>query len=210
MTFSDQLIQKTEKVVSGYTMPDLTEKFPLLMNLVFLYHAMKASANLLRVAGEQETNLKGYFQKHLLEEQDHDKWLAEDLLTAGVDVTETVTPRVAVEMVGSIYYLIYHIDPVAQLGYMAVMECLPKSEKYVEYLESLHGKDLLRTVRYHTEHDIAHGKDLREVLDSCTPDQQFLISQVAEQSAHYFGRAMQAIANTNIPVINTPANKGLH
>ena len=89
---------------------------------------MKASENLLVVAMQntpEDTPLYEYFVRHLREEKSHELWLVEDLQSIGIDVSTTIVPREAVEMVGSIYYLIYHLDSSALLGYMFLMECFP-------------------------------------------------------------------------------------
>lgn len=195
MKFSEALINSLKEVRSKYPSVNLLDRNVLLNNFVFLYHAMKASENLLSVATDSTgrgSPLHEYFKAHLQEEQAHDQWLADDLETAGVDVTKTIVPRLAVEMVGSLYYLIYHVDPAALLGYMAVMECFPMPLDVVEQLETAHGKDLTRTLRYHAENDVDHGADLLAVIDSLPEDRRWIVAQSAMQTSNYFGAAISS------------------
>lgn len=182
---------------------DLRNRTVLLANFTFLYHVMKASENLLRVAAEKETDseLKAYFMKHAAEEQKHDDWLADDLKTAGIDVKSQTIPFLATEMVGSVYYLIYHVDPAALLGYMVVLERNGMSKERLEELEGIHGKALVRTLRYHVEHDTDHSAEIRSVIDGLPRERQAIVHQVATRTAQYLVHMMQAI--------NTPKMEGL-
>jgi hypothetical protein len=192
MKISEEIKQTIQGVMSKGKQPDITDAKTLVSNMIFLYHTMKASENLISVAITTATNpeVSDYLLHHLEEERNHDEWLKEDLLTIGVDVSKTIIPREAVEMVGSIYYLIYHLNAVALLGYMMVMESFPMNLSIVRYLEGFHGKPLLRTLRYHAEHDIKHGKELEELVDSLSTDEQAIVRQTAFQSAMYFKAAL--------------------
>lgn len=127
---------------------------------------MTASERLLKEAAEEATGrLKEYYVSHLEEEREHELWLADDLKSIGVNVKEIPPIRLATEMAGSQYYLIKHGNPASLLGYMAVLEGFPMPMEIVEALEKLHGKKLLRTARFHAEHDQEHKIELFEVID---------------------------------------------
>src|SRR5690348_11828589 len=117
-------------------------------NLVFLYHIMVASENLLRMAARETSDrkLREYFEKHLEEERDHAKWLAEDLNSVCVDVKKTEPPLLAIQMAGSLYYLIFHVHPAALLGYMQVLESWPMDKGRLLEVAQPYPKSLLRTV----------------------------------------------------------------
>ena len=195
MSASQDILNQVQQVLSNVKQVDLSDKATLGSNFIFLYHTMKASENLLKVAANNASTeeLRQYCIHHLAEEKSHEKWLAEDLLSVGIDVTKTIIPIEAVEMCGSIYYLICHLDACALLGYMLLMECFPMNLSLLGYYESIHGKQLFRTARYHAENDISHGKDILEMIDKLPPTEQSIVKQTAFQSAIYFNRAIERL-----------------
>jgi hypothetical protein len=196
MKFSAYLVARMQQTMAQFELPLLTHRDALLKNLVFSWHCMKASENLLKQAKlKSKGKLKAYFAEHLDEERGHEDWLAADLLTAGIDVHKTPIPRLAVEMVGTQYYLINHVDPAALLGYMARHECFPASLVQIELLEKVHGKELLRCARYHALNDVAHGQELLNITDELPQKSQSLILENAIQSATYFGTAQQSFGS---------------
>jgi hypothetical protein len=167
---------------------------PLIPNLVFLYHCIVASERLLERAVERSTgDLEAYFRAHLEEERGHDEWLAQDLASVGVDVKKTQIPVEAMEMVGCVYYLIEHVDPVALLGYMNALERSPDDDLMTRF-EKNYPPSLLRTLRYHAFHDREHARDIRNMILKATPTQQQLITQTYTQTILYFQRALQKVA----------------
>lgn len=160
----------------------------LIPNLIFCYHTMVASEQLLIEAEKRSQGaLQAYFRTHLEEERGHAGWLAEDLASAGIRVSETRIPVEAVEMVGSVYYMVFHVEPCALLGYMQALEredwpMLPALEK--EYPPSL-----LRTLKYHAEHDPRHARDLKRIVDTLTTEQKALVEQTRQRTFHYLKRA---------------------
>lgn len=173
----------------------------LIPNLIFVYHTIVASENLLRVAISQAsgTSLKQYFEKHLEEERDHAKWLAEDLKCVDVEVAQTVAPLVAVQMAGSMYYLIFHIHPAALLGYMWVLESWPMDKARFAERAKAYPSALLRTLNHHIDHDPAHLNDLLAVIES-VPEQRKLIDDVATMTRNYLREAAKLIG-ASIPVL---------
>lgn len=192
MKFSEQVVQAVANVRASGPTVDLTDRDNVIRNLVFMYHVIKASENLLAVAANCTTAgdpLHEYFVAHLEEERGHEKWLHDDLISAGVDLASTSVSRVAVETAGSMYYLIYHVDPAALLGYMVALECIPVPIETVEALEALHGESLLRTLRFHAIHDLDHGPDVLAAIDALTPDRHPIVAQSAIQTAIYLSSA---------------------
>jgi hypothetical protein len=187
------IIKNTIASVLAQAQPvDFRSRSACLSNLTFVYHTMRASENLLRlaVANTEPGPLYDYFVEHLAEEKGHAEWLAGDLHTVGIEAANTPVPRQAVEMVGTQYYLIQHLGSAALLGYMVLMECFSMPLAHVETLEVAHGKDLILTIRYHAEHDIDHGADVLDMIDSLTPKQQALALESGVQAARYFICAM--------------------
>lgn len=182
--------------------PNLMNPDSFYENLIFLHHLMKASMHLLEIAsiatlgdrGPEDRRLHAYFEKHWKEEQDHDCWLADDLFTAGVKVNDIPISDTARMLIGSIYYQIYWEDPVALLGYQLMAEGTPISLDLVKILEKKYGEKVLRTVRYHAEHDINHAAELKELIDHLSPERQMVVRSAALNSARLFTFAMSRIA----------------
>lgn len=164
-------------------------------NLVFMHQVIIASENLLRtaIAACDDTpfgrRLAAYYRAHLDEERGHEQWLAEDLASAGIDVAAMPLSLKAVEMAGTQYYVIQHVHAVSLLGYMAVLEGDPMPLETVAALEAAHGKALFRTLRYHAEHDIEHGKDLNEILGEVPQELMHHVINSANQTRHYLTEA---------------------
>ncbi|MCA1859315.1 hypothetical protein LE191_04220 [Janthinobacterium sp. HSC-3S05] len=194
MKFSNQVLGAIARELKFAKVPDFTQKEVVIRNFTFMYHTMKASEHMLEVAVEcskERPDLCTYFKEHLEEERGHHLWLASDLNSAGVDVAKTGIPVRAVEMVGTQYYLMYHVDPAALLGYMALQECFSRPLEVIDQLEKMHGKELFRTARYHAEHDIDHGADIANVLDKLPETSQSIVLENAIQTARYFCAATQ-------------------
>ncbi len=176
----------------------------LVPNLIFLFHVIRASENLLvqaakQAAAQADGTLQRYYQRHLEEERGHAQWLAEDLKTAGVDVKDTRIPREAVELVGSVYYLIFHADPCALLGYMRLLESWPLPEEKIQALEAQHSPELLRTARHHATHDPAHLEELERVISTLAPERLDLVQETEAASRDYLVRALRQFVNPGAP-----------
>lgn len=164
--YSIKVIDAINRVRSEAKPVDLANRDIVLANLVFVQQVITASEGMLEEAIKRSSgDLQAYFIEHLEEERDHQSWLVDDLLDAGIDVKSMPLSRKAVEMAGSQYYLIKHVSPACLLGYMAVLEGFPVSLEAVDQLEKLHGKQLFRTARYHAEHDLDHRKELFAIID---------------------------------------------
>ena len=156
----------------------LSDKPVLVKMLINAYQMMIASGRLLLEAVHGENNLSTYYLRHYKEETDHAGWLAVDLATAGVNVNAAEINPLVAQLVGMQYYFIKHVHPAMLLGYMTVMECFPMAVSDVEMLERIYGLELIRTVRFHAEHDISHGREVLAMVDTIEDEnvQQLIIS----------------------------------
>lgn len=136
----------------------------LIPNLIWIYHVIVASERLLETAASctDDPKLRQYFESHLKEERGHAQWLAEDLQSVDVDVKKTFPPAAVINMVGGIYYLIFHVSPLALLGYMQALESCAFTD--LEKLENQYPASLLRTIRHHADHDPQHSEDLEAII----------------------------------------------
>lgn len=169
MRMSERIIADVGELRKEDSVIDLADRTTLILNLVWLHQVVVASENLMALAAAEAHSaakvFRAYMTAHLEEERHHAEWLADDLRTVGVDVRKLPLNRSAVELAGSQYYLIHHVSPAAILGYMAVLEGFTFPLDMLEQLEAIHGKELLRCLRYHAENDIEHRKELFKVID---------------------------------------------
>ena len=191
MSYSTEIMQAVNSIRARSKPLDLMNRRVLVDNLCFVYQFMVASERLLYEAKMQSTGaLREYYVEHYDEERGHEEWLADDLRSAGVDVNSIQRSRTAIAMAGGQYYLMKHVSPAALLGYMLVLECSPMPIEQVKILEDAHGKDLLRTLRYHSVHDIDHGEKLRLVIDGMSDPS---IMESAVQTAIYLNEFQQEL-----------------
>lgn len=160
----------------------------LVRRLIFFYHAMVASEQLLIEAEKRSSGaLREYFEAHLEEERDHAQWLVEDLASVGIKVQNTLIPVEAVEMVGSVYYMVFHVEPCALLGYMQALE---KEEwPQMAQWERDYPASLLRTLKHHAEHDPHHAQELKRIIETLTPEQKALVEQTRSRTIQYIIRS---------------------
>lgn len=175
---------------------DLLNPDVLIRNLLHVYHVIRASENLIAVALmlSGSLRLKEFLQAKLEEEKSHAEWLCNDLTTAGIDTTQI--PHSAAALAGAQYYMIYHVSPVCLLGYMAALECFPTPLDHLELLERYHGKNILRTVRYHAEHDVGHGTELLDFCNQLPEDEQALVTQAAVQATELLRNSILQLIST--------------
>jgi len=165
----------------------------LLPELMFTVHTIiRASVQLMRAAlwcarkAPSSDALFGeiarYFEPHIAEEMHHDEWLLQDMEVLGIKRSEVLrrlpSTRVA-SMVGAQYYWIYHVHPIALLGYIAVMEGCPPAAEEVEAAISRSAlpRDVFRTFLIHADLDGHHREELDQFLDrlSLSPEHADLI-----------------------------------
>ena len=129
------------------------------------------------------SRLADYFGHHVTEEAAHDEWLLDDMEVLGFkrhEILERIPPAEAAEMVGAQYYWLHHSDPVALLGYVAVLEGDPPREDELESAVLRTGlpHDAFRTFISHAKLDPNHKQELDDFIDSLplTDAQQNLLA----------------------------------
>lgn len=159
--------------------PALLRVFP--EYLIGLYHGMRTAGALMEAARLRSITLApscpvadrlvGYWTQHIEEEAGHDLWLLDDLLVVGIDrervLSDPPPPEIA-ELLGTVHFWILHTHPVAALAYFYVIERTPPTEQFLDWMVRSVGvpRDALRTFYRHSIIDIAHGRELEELVDS--------------------------------------------
>jgi hypothetical protein len=114
--------------------------------------------------------LRRYLSEHIVEERGHDDWLLADLAAAGVDpaVARAAPPACVARLVGPQYYWILHHDPVALLGYIAVLEGNAPATALAGWIVASTGlpDTAVRTVREHAALDRDHVEEVYHLLDA--------------------------------------------
>lgn len=166
--------------------------FGELMSL--MYSVIIASEPLLELAIEKSTGkLKEYMLEHREEERDHAIWLKDDLKELGIDADELPYNEVVAGMVGSQYYILNYRNPVMFLGYMLFLESHPMHPLMIKRLELLYGEKAVRTLKYHSVHDVDHAEDLNKVIDDLSEEDKALVLVNAQQTADYYAMATRKI-----------------
>jgi hypothetical protein len=141
-----------------------------------------------------------YLDRHIIEELDHDQWLLEDLELLGVEpdrVLGAVPSPAAAALVGSQYYWVLHVHPVAILGYLAFMEGFPPARPLIEDLIERTGfpRESFRTVFEHGELDHGHRDELDRTIDALplTRQQEILLGVTAISGLGLLARAIEEV-----------------
>jgi hypothetical protein len=133
-----------------------------LMNSASLEAAKRRNEPLYRI-------LEEYLNIHAVEELNHDEWLLDDLASLGQSeaVVAERPSRLVAAMVGAQYYWIRHFDPIMIIGYIAVLEGSPPTEKGLNDLldRTSLPRRCLRTAFKHAMLDIKHASDLDDFID---------------------------------------------
>lgn len=191
-----EILAAISAVRAQYKPVNLFDHDIMLRNLGIILQMIVASEELMRVALQRlngsrdvyDQRLADYFAEHLAEETGHYSWLLDDLGDQKVSFE-----WIAAELAGTQYYLVNHMHPSMLLGYMAVLECFPAPLEMVDKLEEIHGKCLLRTLRYHAVHDQDHGKDVLHMIEEAPKHLQDWIIANAVKTAHKIGIAQEQI-----------------
>ncbi|MFJ5219768.1 iron-containing redox enzyme family protein [Streptomyces sp. NPDC088354] len=144
-----------------------------------LHGTIRATVPLMLAATEQCVARQGdpvadmlgrYLSKHIREEYGHDQWVAEDHALAGGDPAElrTAVPGPAIaSLVGSQYYWLRHVHPVALIGHIAVLEGNPPGPGLAGDLAARTGlpADAFRTIARHAQLDVQHRDDVLRLVD---------------------------------------------
>jgi hypothetical protein len=149
--------------------------------LVLLHQIMRASVPLMECAVRRCEELEQvdlvakaigtYYRHHIDEERDHDHWALEDLASAGFDpevVLSLAPPPEVAQLAGAQYYWTRHHHPIMLLGYIAVLEANPPSNKQIDDLRDISHvpESAFRTLRMHGELDPTHSREIDETLDA--------------------------------------------
>jgi hypothetical protein len=141
-----------------------------------------------------------YMDRHIKEELHHDDWLLDDLETIGLDrhaVEATVPPPSVAALVGSQYYWILHVHPVAILGYLAFMEGYPPTTELIDLLIERTGypADAFRTYALHGELDSGHRDEIDRVIDALplSEDQETLLGLTAMSGVVLLAETIQTV-----------------
>lgn len=126
--------------------------------------------------------LKEYYLEHAAEEEAHGDWLLADLASLGVPrerVVERLPYPSAVALVGSQYYWMNHVHPIAYLGYIAVLEA-PTELEFLKETSARTGISL-NSMSCHVRHaelDPGHVAEFDAALDALplTPYHRDLIT----------------------------------
>jgi len=166
----------TELISRVWFHPRLAELYPEF--LFASYGVTMASAPAMVLAARQceklsddplREPLRAYYLEHAEEEREHGEWLLADLASLGVDrgrVLGRLAYPGAAALVGSQYYWIRHVHPVAYLGYIAVLE----SPTDADFLREVHERTgiPLSSMSCHMSHaelDPGHVAEFDAALD---------------------------------------------
>jgi pyrroloquinoline quinone (PQQ) biosynthesis protein C len=144
-----------------------------------------------------------YLERHIVEETGHDEWILNDAEVLGIQrraLLERIPKQTALQMVGSQYYLINHYNPVAMLGYIAVMEGTPPQSEFIEDVARRNKLPLeaFSSFLLHAKVDPKHRADLDLLLDKLPlrKEQLGLIGLSALQTIQYL-KTVLADVNTS-------------
>jgi len=159
--------------------PELNTLYP---EFLFRNHAVvRSSVPLMRTAllscrsqfssDPLSPGLASYLEQHIPEEMHHDEWILEDLQALGF-VREKILARIppvsASLLVGAQYYWIFHVHPIALLGYIAVLEGTPPDADYFSRVlrRASITEAAATNIFRHAKLDPRHRDDLDAALDS--------------------------------------------
>lgn len=187
METHSQRLRKTVSLVRGrlsslirevWLHPRLSDLYPEF--LFSIYGVTVSSAPAMRVAAERcsvavandplAAWLRDYYVEHAEEESGHEQWLLKDLASLGVS-RERVLQRLpytsVAGLVGAQYYWMFHVHPIAYLGYIAVLEA-PAEMQFLDEVSVRTGIPLSSMSGHvmHARLDPGHVADFDTALDS--------------------------------------------
>ena len=146
-----------------------------------------------------------YLERHILEEGGHDEWILDDAEVLGIQrraLLERIPTRTALQLVGSQYYWIYHYNPVAMLGYIAVMEGTPPESEFIEDVARRNKLPLeaFSSFLRHAKIDPGHRADLDLLLDilPLSNEQLGLIGLSAVQTIQYLTAVLTDVNTSHL------------
>jgi hypothetical protein len=191
-----------------WTHPRLAEIYP---EFLFRNHAViRASVPLMQAAaaayepqvasGPLAAGIFSYLTHHIPEEMHHDDWILEDLEVLSISRSEVllrVPPPAVAALVGAQYYWIWHYQPVALLGFIAVLEGTPPDVDYFERVADRAGipQEAFSNLLRHGRLDPRHRDDLDRALDELplTDDHHSLLGVSSFQTIHLLTRVVEEI-----------------
>ena len=158
--------------------PELPRLFPAFLLQIFCI--MRSGLALMSAAYERALTmpddpvaaiLAGYLRIHIEEEKGHDRWLLDDIGTLGYDERDVLdaTPCTATtNLIGTQYFWMNHVHPVAVMGYLILMEGYAPLPAQLEDIRVKSGAPAtaFRCLQRHADDDPAHLADLNRTLDS--------------------------------------------
>lgn len=148
--------------------------------LTGVYHSMRTAGAVMEAARLRSValapecpvaaRLVGYWEDHMRDEAGHDAWLLADLRDGfGIDPERDLglpPPEIA-ELMGTLHFWVLHTHPVAALAYFYVVERSAASARMLDFMAESAGipRDAMRTLYRHAEIDVAHGRELEELVD---------------------------------------------
>jgi hypothetical protein len=217
-----QVLRRKIRLASGgmfdaldrfWSQPDLVERYP---ELLFHIHcvvratvpAMEAArrkAEELSASDPVAAGVADYLARHIPEELHHDEWLLDDMVALGAsqDAVLRRTPSAAAAtLVGTLYYWVIHAHPVAWMGYAAVTEGHPPSDRFLMEVMGRTGipREGFRTYLKHAQLDPHHAREMDETLDSLplTAEHHALIGVVAFHTMHHLAALFEGLIGTRL------------
>lgn len=193
MTTHSQRLRETVALVRGrlnslihevWIHPRLSELFPEF--LFAMYGITVASAPAMRAAAMRcsvldnadplAAWLRQYYLEHADEESGHEQWLLDDLASFGIArnlVLQRLPYQSVAALVGVQYYWMFHVHPIAYLGYISVVE----EPAAMEFLETTSRRTgiALSSMSGHVMHarlDPDHVAEFDAALDALPLTQQ--------------------------------------
>ena len=173
--------------------------------LRFNYHVMVMAVPLLDHASklawaplfdDQIHRLGNYFDNHAREEEDHADWLKADLEELGAEVLGP--DHMAACIAGSQWAYMQVHGPVPFLGYLAAMELRVMAAEAVEHASRITGGKGMRTIRHHAEVDVAHAKELSDIIE-CYRDNRLIAYNAVMTHKMYMHYAGERIKEVRAP-----------
>lgn len=148
--------------------------------LTRVYHAMHTAGAVMEAARVRSSalaatcpvaaRLADYWTQHLREEAGHDRWLMEDMRYLGLDLAPLSAPPAPeiAQLMGTMHFWILHTHPIAAVPYFYVVESSPPNEKTIDWLAEAMAipREGLQTFYRHSRIDVAHARELEELIDS--------------------------------------------
>jgi len=147
--------------------------------------------------------LSRYLTAHIPEERGHDQWVLDDLQALGFDrrqMEKRLPSPASAAMVGAQYYWIDHVDPVAVLGYVAVVEGDPPREDDILAIVEQTGLpvEAFSNMLRHARLDPAHQAEFDEALDAMplTERQWDIVGVSAVHSAGLYAQLIEEVVSS--------------